>query len=528
MKRWPIIVAALLSVLLIGGYFLAEAKVVKLIQEKAAKSGILQYTKLELSLWKGDIVFENVEINHKLIEQNKVLETSLPKICIEGISWLQLFTTKKLFINDLYLFSPIINIKTLPQKESLPIIPDPTTSEISTALDLQHIHILDGSFFFFKNEIDSLASIQMDTFNLEFAGFHVSKSVPVIEEAMCNFKDLTFRTEKDLQRILIREISFNKKDSLLEISGLKAVPQFDKTAYFQQIKYKRARLDLEFPVIKMEGWNFEKMLNKMLVARKMEVSDMSLQVMVDQNMQADPNGYKFLVQEALAKAPFPIALDSIIVGGGRLLLEIVGPGKTESGSLNFDPLEGYATNVTNDSTRIAQSKLMELEAIGWINGKHQVSNHFWFDLASPSNVFTFKGNLSEMPFSELNSFLRPCANVRFDGGQINRMDFEVNADKYRAHGNLNIQYDNLDFAILDNDREEKKIFSKLVNLLLIKEDSREGSDDFRESNIYVNRDTTRSFFNYWWNAIQSGIKASFLKSLPFQKKQNKKGRAVKN
>ncbi|MEZ4933827.1 MAG: hypothetical protein R2788_17110 [Saprospiraceae bacterium] len=527
MKRWPIIVAAALSILLIGGYFLVQTKVKNLIQEKASASGILQYNKLELSLWKGDISLEDARINYKLIAQDKYLEASSPKLSIEGISWWQLIKTKKLFINDLYLFSPIINIKNFAPKDDQPTIPDSTTSEALTALELQHIHISDGSFLFFKNKKDSIASIKLDTFNLEFAEIKVSKNTPAIKDAIGTFKGLSFRTEKNLQRILIQQISFSKKDSLFEITGLKAVPQFDKTAFFQQIKYKKARLDLDFPNVKMEGWDFEKMLDKMLVARKMEVSDMSLQIMVNQNMQPDPNGYKFLVQEALAKAPFPITVDSIMIEEGRLLLEIVGPGKTKSGSLRFDPVEGYVTNVTNDSTRIAELKLMELEAIGWIDGKHQVSNHFWFDLASPSHVFTFTGNLSEMPFSGLNSFLRPCANVRFDGGRINRLDFEVNADKYRAHGNLNIQYDNLDFAILDNDREEKKIFSKLVNLLFIKEDSMEGSEDFRESNIYVKRDTTRSFFNYWWEAIQSGIKASFLKNLPFQKKENKKNRAVR-
>lgn len=524
MKRWPIIVAAALSVLFMGSYFLVQAKVKKLIQEKASASGILQYNGLELSLWKGDISFNNATLSYKLTEQNKCLEASSPKISMEGISWLQLIIAKKLQVDELYLFSPIINFKTLPQKDSLLNIPDTTTAEGLAAVEVQHIHISDGSFLFFKNEKDSIAAMQMDTFNLDFMGIHISENAPVIEDATCTFKGLSFQTEKNLQRILIQQISFNKKDSLLEIVGLKAVPQFDKTAFFQQIKYKRARLNLDFPTVRMIGWDFEKMLDKMLVARKMQVSDMSLQVMVNQNMQPDPNGYKLLVQEALAKAPFSITLDSILVEDGKLLLEVMGPGKTESGSLRFDPVEGYATNITNDSTRIAELKLMELEAIGWIDGKHQVSNHFWFDLASPSQVFTFKGKLTDMPFSGLNSFLRPCANVRFDGGQINRMDFEVNADKYRAYGNLNIQYENLDFAILNDDREEKRILSKLVNLLFIKEDSKEGSEDFKESNIYVKRDTTRSFFNYWWEAIQSGIKASFLKNLPFQKKQNKKSR----
>ena len=66
-----------------------------------------------------------------------------------------------------------------------------------------------------------------------------------------------------------------------------------------------------------------------------------------------------------------------------------------------------------------------------------------------------------------------------------------------------------------------KAVSKIVDLLFIKESNGNADKDFQEGNIRARRDARLPFLNYWWSAIQSGIKTSLLDGMVLKKAEKR-------
>jgi hypothetical protein len=132
------------------------------------------------------------------------------------------------------------------------------------------------------------------------------------------------------------------------------------------------------------------------------------------------------------------------------------------------------------------------------------------NLDSPTYDFTYTGNVVSVPFTELNAFLAPTHNIAFESGIIKKLDYKINADKRTATGHLTLEYDNLEFALLDENNEKKKMLSRIVDLLFVPDNNNRADKDFQKGSVYAVRDTRRSFYHFWWSAIQSGIQSSIL------------------
>ncbi len=71
---------------------------------------------------------------------------------------------------------------------------------------------------------------------------------------------------------------------------------------------------------------------------------------------------------------------------------------------------------------------------------------------------------------------------------------------------MRLNYDNFKVDILNADGKKKnKVLSALANLFIVKHSNR-AEDGFRESNKEgIERDHTKSIFNYIWISIKSGL-----------------------
>jgi hypothetical protein len=516
----------LLFLLLAGvlGYFLAiwgERKLLNLVEEKIAANGILKYRKMDISLLAGNVSFTDASINWKWPEQGKHFNLLSPEIRLDGIGWRRLYFDKKLNIRSFHLQSPDVTVRDIPIDSSAStFVPDsiaglPKVSVLaleigSATLDGGCVEVYTG-----KENIAGRPTVWANSMfiSLDDLAFNLQADEmmePVFGEADLLLQDVAMNDRQDRHRYFLQKFHLNKRDSLIEISGIKLDPKDTPAAFFNQMSYKKAWIDLSLPSAIVHGWNFGKLLQGEFVARTASLEGLEMKVRANQNLQPDPNAYRSMPQEMIRDIPVAFTIDSIEVKKGSLVFENIGPGKTEVGVITFDPITALITNLTNDSARIAQQKMMELDAVGYCQGKHPVYNHFWFDLASPVSAFSFKGNAAKIPFVNLNSFIKPCTDVFFDDGVINNINFEVNADNRLATGSLHMDYENLDFSLLNDDRERRKLLSKVVDLLFIKEDNDNKDKDFQTGNIYLKRDVRLPFLNYWWTAIQSGIKTTLL------------------
>jgi hypothetical protein len=80
-----------------------------------------------------------------------------------------------------------------------------------------------------------------------------------------------------------------------------------------------------------------------------------------------------------------------------------------------------------------------------------------FDTARKDDFFKISGNISNLPASQVNLFLKPYLNVSVEG-YINRLNFDFNGNNAQIFGQMNLKHQNLKVNILDKNTKEKRNF----------------------------------------------------------------------
>lgn len=515
--------AVLLYALAIWG----EHRAKQWLDEKLAQSGVVRYRQMHLSLLAGNLSLDDVTIDWRWAEQGKRLHLISPKISVAGVSWRNLYFNQKLKLSGVRLQSPDMAIHDLPPPQA--VIPAKPHTKMEPPLDILAIEVgsivmESGCAEIYKptGKNKEKAIVQAVDMDMVLSGTHFDMQGDLMSSARfgdvgIRLQDVALDNENLSHHLHLQHFSLSKADSLISLDGFSLTQHQPPNAFFQSLRFKEAWYEMTFPHITIRGWHFDDILSGRMRAAAIEVDSFGMHVRTNQNLVPDPQGYKRLPQEMLRNIPIALVVDSLVVRQGRLRFENLGVDKTEVGLLTFDPINASFRNVTNDSARIAQQKIMDVVATGYLQGKHPMYNHLWFDLTSPDNAFSFEGNAGKIPFASLNSFITPCADAVFDEGTINKISFRANADGTSANGSLTMDYEDLHFSLLDDEREHRKILSKVVDLLFVNEENDRSDEDFEKGVIHNLRKKNLSFFNYWWTSIQSGIRTSLVKEERLEK-----------
>jgi len=127
-----------------------------------------------------------------------------------------------------------------------------------------------------------------------------------------------------------------------------------------------------------------------------------------------------------------------------------------------------------------------------------------FDTTNERDVMTALGSVTNFDATKMDQFLSTNLGVNAKG-KINALYFTINADNRSSTGDIKMKYHDFKFAILKKDRlGVNKLLSAIGNLF-INDGSDTDTDGFRHGKIEVERDPTKSFFNYLWINVRDGI-----------------------
>ena len=120
------------------------------------------------------------------------------------------------------------------------------------------------------------------------------------------------------------------------------------------------------------------------------------------------------------------------------------------------------------------------------------------------DLFKASGVIKNFETTAINSFLEPNLRAKAKG-TINELYFTFSGDSYVSNGDMKMKYQDFEFLILKKDRlGVSKILTAIGNLFT-NDGSNTDDNGYRYGAISVNRDATKSFFNYLWINVQDGI-----------------------
>jgi len=220
--------------------------------------------------------------------------------------------------------------------------------------------------------------------------------------------------------------------------------------------------------------------------------------------------YRPLPQEWLNKISMPIHIRTIHFKELNIHYEERNLETQKSGSLDFLHSNGEIQNIHNQTYPFASNDSVKIQWSSLFMGKGNLEMQISFHLGSPSKEFNVQAQIQNLPLVEVNSMTHPLAGIKVTGGVLNYLHFTMIGNQDYSYGNLRALYKNLRmrFLVQSKIKDPKKIktLSALANTFLILNDNPLAGEKERISTYTYDRDPSRSFFNYLWKSVFTGLK----------------------
>ena len=217
-------------------------------------------------------------------------------------------------------------------------------------------------------------------------------------------------------------------------------------------------------------------------------------------------------QQLLMKIPFPIDIDKLKVSNLDVTYEEINLNSEMRGKIMFTNISSTATNVTNDSGKIAVNPYMKIEANCMVLNDGPLHVIFGFDLSkSKQGVFTVNAQLGAINTERLNKIIEPLGLFKIKEGKINGLTFSMKANNQSSTGTVKFLYSDIKVDIYkkgndDGVQKKRGLVSFIANAFVLKK-SNPGEDGIvRVENVAYTRDLMHmSFFNLILKTMLAGV-----------------------
>lgn len=447
---------------------------------------------------------------------------SCQKLTVSGLGLLSLIFQNELSIDEVIFTKPRAVIH---QKSRLLRLDSTSRKETEFEVYIKNIQ-LDSMRFEFMDSIRCglitgiRTSGMIKDLNLSF---HADRP------ADYSFSELITRESRldlpgDFYTLTILESRLNLQAHSFEFDTLRFIPSFNKLQFGRKAGNDIDRIEGVVPFFKLSKMNLQYLDTIILDAGEADVQ-FFLKVFHDKRL---PHKKKIvgLPIAQLQKLPFGLALARLKVTKSYVEYEEVPANADKSGKVFFDNIEGIISGLTNDKNRDNDEATLKAHADFMGQGKLSIETTLPLNTKRKSKM---RGSLTGLSFAKLNSMVEPAANMEFESGTINRIDFSFYYNDDVSTGEVALNYQDLKIVTYRTEEQIEKVGKKkrnrnkseedlkkdnlktfIVNAFVVRKNLDENvPEEKRTGTISFERDKSRSVFNYWWKSLFTGIKSAF-------------------
>ena len=510
LKRKPKIITSIfvvLALLFFAGLFLnsfVEKKAISLLEEQVPE---LKFEKLKVQVFKNAAELTKIDLT-----QGEVNIQS-ERLKVSGLNYWKFLTQKNIDLNKIEINDPevVYQTKTKDQKAGRKQKKDkqnePKSSGLDKKITVEEIILNHSKFVLLDSVSDEKIKVKSFDFRLEglkVDSVSISEKIPFqFDHFKLNADSVYFKVD-DRHKMNVAAIEIQDKKSSLK--GLKLESIYSKQEFQRHISVEKDRYHLVVDSIALVNQNFGFQNDSLrFKATNFLISDADFEIYRDK-MQPDDNSIKPMYSEMLRKLPFLLKIDTLQVKNTQIVYEERMKANREPGKVVFGKVAGKISNLTNFSdasefptTRVVASANFMNQASLRLNWAFKVNNlSDWFDIS---------GNMSSLSAENMNGFLRPAMNVQA-AGSITNMDFDFSGNRNKATGGVNIAYKDFKIEVLKKDGTEKSGFLTTIANIFVKHNGESGRNV--NDGLEIERDKTKSFWNYLWSCIKKGALKTFV------------------
>jgi len=317
-------------------------------------------------------------------------------------------------------------------------------------------------------------------------------------------------TKDKMYNIVISNLLVDNVKSNISAGKVSIVPLLTEAEFAKKLAHQKDRYDMAFNNIKLNAVNFK----RLIADGALEADNGSVQTIIkvfnDRTVTPD-------TASKVGKAPFnlllkmkmPVNIKRLQVINGLVAYKERGALSEMTGTVDFTNVNAVITNITNMPAAVRQNGLMKLVINAKFLGEAPLNTTWQLPLTAGNGNFTVGGNLGLIRGTTLNRIIEPLGMASVTSGKLNRTQFILNGDDYKATGDIICTYNDLKIELLKkgegDELKKKSVASFLANAIILNNNPAEGKAP-RKSEIENDRQLNRSFFNLLWKSIFKGVK----------------------
>lgn len=467
----------------------------------------LNYENIDINIYTGTLEMSDLSIdifNSQTLEHRS--SVAIDTLMMEGFSYWDYFVNKTLAWDDILLLNPrIAKYPAELKNEDTNNGPEEDIT-IRKPWIVKRLRIQNGKFAQLRDG-QARPGITIEAFNATLTDCNLdTKNIRNI--IPFQYKDLSFSLREfymELGAYEILSIGFLEiEDKVLVAEKLTLKTKYGKQELSSEIRAERDHTRLEIPAVRITDPSLGIKDSLLAVAAGSAILEKPRLEVYRDKLVADDLTHKRMYGRMLRELPFHLELPRLDIHKGYAKYEERVDPNTKAGQIIFNDIDASLLNVSNiyespEKTEISASALFMDDA--------KVKFDWSFDMNDPEEFFIAKCSFTDFNAANINSFLESNMRMRIEG-YINSMYFTVSGNEVKSSGEMKMKYRNLNFMILKEDRSGINKLLTTIGSVFIKQNQDTETPDFRYGQIETERDATKSFFNYLWLNVRSGVRST--------------------
>ncbi len=479
-------------------------KVENLLHNELPANLQLTYSDLKISTINGSVTLKNPQIIQTgEFTNNTNFSASLESLKIDDVSYWELLFNDKIYIQNLELNTPTVvcfKNDTIDKKA----YKKQTTKSIKYALQIEKFSIINGDMTVFDAANDSLL---LKSHQVMLTMNDVMTDAKTLEKKLpFSYSDYELKMQElfvksgDYENFSVSDLHINKQKSVLK--SVKLLTKYSKAQLSRRISKERDHFDISIDsmVINKQQFGYKNDTLFYFKTPKISLFQPKLHVYRDKFVADDPT-IKHLYSKMLRQLPIALTINNLVLENGAINYSEKVNVDQPAGQILFSQFNADIKNVSNtytsgDKTQIlVQTNFMETTPL---------KVEWDFDVNDVSDTFTFKADLGRISAERMNIFTKPNLKVQLEG-EVIQTYFTMQGNPHQSRIDLKLKYDNFEVLVLDKKAKKVNKFLSSVANLFIKKDSETSTDTFQDSYAEVERDKTKSVFNFLWLNVKAGL-----------------------
>ncbi len=503
-----LIVVISLVMLVITGLFLSnvvlKSKIESYLQNSLPETLKIQYSDIEVSTWNGRAVIFSSKITRTGATTNlNNAQLEMDSLIVDGFGYWDFFLNEKITVESIQLRHPklIYYHNPLIDKKDYQ---DSKLEQLKHNVVVKRVNVQSGEFTILDFETDSLL-LKAENFTMNVMGLRLDENtlkdkIPFeFKEYNVHFKNLFFQLN-DYENIEIKSSKLTTKE--LNFSNLKLYTKYSKQKLTRMIPVERDHFDIDIKSIVLIDQEFGYKQDSLFYfsSPKVEFNNPTMSIYRNK-LVADDNTIKSLYSKMLRNLNFDLTLSNVAIRNAAINYTEKVKADAAAGEIDFSKLNANISNLSNTY------KSPEKTTIN-INAKFMketpIEIEWYFDVNDVNDHFIFKADIGKLNANKMNNFTEPNLNVRLEG-EIYKTYFTVDGYDSTSTVDLKLNYEDFKVVVMQKNEQKKNKFMSAVVNIFIDKNSDEQKNRFRNGSAKVERNRTKSVFNFLWLNAKQGL-----------------------